>query len=81
MGDISPLPMKVVVAYKYEKRILVILSQIVECCKELQHSEELCDACKIRLTKCNNLVKKEQIPAPYYILLVRTAIIERDKLT
>ena len=61
---------KGIVTYRYEKRIIILLSQIIECCKELQHSEKVCDACKVRIAKCSRLVKRGQMPISYYIVMV-----------
>lgn len=59
----------------YEKRIMVLLYQIIECCGEINYGEHVCDDCAIRIAKCSRLVKRGQIPLPYYIKLVRTVMI------
>lgn len=69
----------VAVTYKYEKRIIYLLSRIIECCGEIGHNESVCTDCKIRIAKCSRLVKRGQIPLPYYMTLVRVETEESRK--
>lgn len=65
---------KVIVACKYEKRIVVFLSQIAECCGDIRCNESVCDECKVRIVRCSKLVKRGQIPILYYAELVRMTL-------
>lgn len=63
--------------YRYEKRIIVLLSQIVKCCGEASYNKNICNTCKVRIAKCSRLVKRGQIPMSYYVKLVRAMLIEK----
>lgn len=76
MGIIPHL-IRVIVTYKYEKRIVVLLFRIVECCGGIDHDESVCAMCKIRITKCSKLVARGQIPLYYYAELVRDVMTEK----
>lgn len=60
-----------IVAYKYEKRLEVLLTQVAECCGS-RNDGKVCSDCKLRIAKCSRLLAKSQIPLPYYIKLVRS---------
>lgn len=71
---------KVIVPHKYEQRIDVLLSAIVECCgNRSQLKERACGECAIRIAKCSRLVNRGQIPMLYYIELVKSKLLESNK--
>jgi len=62
--------------YSYEKRLIVILSRIAECCGELQYDESVCEDCKIRISKCSRLMVRSQISIGHYVELIREAMMK-----
>lgn len=66
-----------VVVYKYEKRIVMLLSRIAECCGGIDHDGSVCTACKVRIIKCSKLVARGQMALSYYVALIRDVMAER----
>ena len=65
---------KVIVIYKYEKRITILLSQVVGCCGEIACNESVCADCKNLISKCSRLMARGQMPMSHYMELVRAAM-------
>ena len=77
--SIHPVRMKMVYKYKYEKRLIYLVSRVVACCGEISRTERVCPSCQIKIKKCARLVKRGQMPLTYYIELIRALMVNAEK--